>query len=96
MRQFILVVTVLGSLVSLMATAAEVEQLPPTAWNTFVFNAQDERIEEKGDDEKVQEDGATEQVEEESEEEITLERLFPEKSYFGPSARSMAFSTDGK
>ena len=32
----------------------------------------------------------------EAEEEITLERLFPEKSFFGPSADSMTFSTDGK
>jgi dipeptidyl aminopeptidase/acylaminoacyl peptidase len=28
--------------------------------------------------------------------ELTLEELFPEKSFFGPSARSMAFSFDGK
>ena len=28
--------------------------------------------------------------------ELTLEKLFPEKSFFGPSARSMAFSFDGK
>ena len=28
--------------------------------------------------------------------ELTLEKLFPEKSFFGPSARSMEFSFDGK
>lgn len=28
--------------------------------------------------------------------ELTLEKLFPEKSFFGPSARSTAFSFDGK
>jgi len=28
--------------------------------------------------------------------ELTLEKLFPEKSFFGPSAQSMAFSFDGK
>ncbi len=27
---------------------------------------------------------------------LTLERLFPEKSVFGPTARSMAFSSDGR
>jgi len=27
---------------------------------------------------------------------LTLEKLFPEKSFFGPSARSMEFSFDGK
>ena len=29
-------------------------------------------------------------------EELTLDRIFPEKSFFGPSARSMAFSHDGR
>ncbi len=29
-------------------------------------------------------------------EKLTLERIFPEKSFFGPSARSMAFSRDGR
>lgn len=29
-------------------------------------------------------------------EQLTLERIFPEKSFFGPSARSMAFSHDGR
>ncbi|MBL9121964.1 MAG: S9 family peptidase [Phycisphaerae bacterium] len=29
-------------------------------------------------------------------EKLTLERLFPEKSFFGPGARSMAFSRDGR
>ena len=28
--------------------------------------------------------------------ELTLENIFPEKSFFGPSARSMEFSFDGK
>ena len=28
--------------------------------------------------------------------ELTLEKLFPEKSFFGPSAKSTAFSFDGK
>ncbi len=35
-------------------------------------------------------------AEEGQEEGLTLERLFPEKSVFGPSARSMAFSSDGR
>lgn len=30
------------------------------------------------------------------EEKLTLERLYPEKSFFGPSARSAAFSRDGR
>jgi hypothetical protein len=30
------------------------------------------------------------------EREITLERLFPEKSFFGPSASTTAFSADGR
>jgi dipeptidyl aminopeptidase/acylaminoacyl peptidase len=29
-------------------------------------------------------------------EKLTLERIFPEKSFFGPSARSMSFSRDGR
>jgi len=29
-------------------------------------------------------------------EQLTLERIFPEKSFFGPSARSMSFSHDGR
>ena len=32
---------------------------------------------------------------EKKDDEITLERLFPEKSFFGPRASSMAFSADG-
>lgn len=31
-----------------------------------------------------------------ADEKLTLERLFPEKSYFGPSARSTSFSHDGR
>ena len=31
-----------------------------------------------------------------ADEKLTLERLFPDKSYFGPSARSTAFSRDGR
>ncbi len=31
-----------------------------------------------------------------ADEKLTLERLYPEKSFFGPSARSMAFSRDGR
>ncbi|MBK7406352.1 MAG: prolyl oligopeptidase family serine peptidase [Phycisphaerales bacterium] len=31
-----------------------------------------------------------------ADEKLTLERLFPDKSYFGPSARSTAFSADGR
>ena len=31
-----------------------------------------------------------------SDDELTLENLFPKKSMFGPSARSMAFSSDGR
>lgn len=37
-----------------------------------------------------------EQKEKEKEKELTLERLFPEKGLFGPSARRTAFSHDGK
>ena len=32
----------------------------------------------------------------ETKDELSLEKLFPKKSFFGPSARSMAFSFDGK
>ena len=32
----------------------------------------------------------------ETKDDLTLEKLFPEKSFFGPSARSMEFSFDGK
>lgn len=32
----------------------------------------------------------------ESREKLTLDRIFPEKSYFGPGARSMSFSHDGR
>lgn len=31
-----------------------------------------------------------------NDEKLTLERLYPEKSFFGPSARNMAFSRDGR
>jgi len=34
--------------------------------------------------------------EDETKQELTLEKLFPEKSFFGPSARSTAFSFDSK
>jgi dienelactone hydrolase len=36
------------------------------------------------------------QQEQEQDEGLTLERIFPEKSFFGPSARSASFSFDGK
>ena len=34
--------------------------------------------------------------EDDSKQELTLEKLFPEKSFFGPSAGSTAFSSDSK
>ncbi|MHC4989355.1 MAG: alpha/beta hydrolase family protein [Planctomycetota bacterium] len=37
----------------------------------------------------------TEKQDEKADDELTLERLFPEKGLFGPSARSMSFSHDG-
>ncbi len=57
-----------------------------------VIIAQDEQDTEGAD--QTTEDAAEEADEEE--EELTLERLFPEKSIFGPSARGAAFSTDGR
>ncbi|MCL4222505.1 MAG: prolyl oligopeptidase family serine peptidase [Phycisphaerales bacterium] len=39
---------------------------------------------------------ASDGEEKEEGEKLTLERLFPEKSYFGPSARSTSFSHDGR
>lgn len=41
-------------------------------------------------------DKALKEKEKGAKDELTLEKLFPEKSFFGPSARSMAFSFDGK
>jgi dipeptidyl-peptidase-4 len=59
--------------------------------------------EEKTDtteDEKQSEDAEAEKTDAEEgaeqEEEITLERFFPEKSFWGPSARSLSFSPDGR
>lgn len=57
----------------------------------MVARAQDKNEQNQADTDEDK----TEQSEEE-EEELTLERLFPEKGLFGPSARSMAFSQDGK
>ena len=54
---------------------------------TFVI-AQDDK-EQKQDSKNI---AKTEQ----KEKELTLERLFPKKGIFGPSARSTAFSNDGK
>jgi dipeptidyl-peptidase 4 len=64
------------------------------------------RPEEEEEVQQVQEDVQTEETEaqdaeeatdeEEEEIELTLERLYPEKSVFGPSARSTAFSHDGR
>jgi len=56
--------------------------------------AQDDK-DQKQDSEKATQ---TKQKEKEKgkEKELTLERLFPEKGLFGPSARSTAFSHDGK
>lgn len=39
---------------------------------------------------------ATKEETKDADEKLTLERLFPEKSYFGPSARSTSFSHDGR
>ena len=41
-------------------------------------------------------DKASKEKEKGAKDELTLEKLFPEKSFFGPSAGSMAFSFDGK
>lgn len=45
---------------------------------------------DEGEEDKKQEKKSDEQ------EKLTLERIFPEKSNFGPSARSMSFSHDGR
>ena len=58
---------------------------------TFAI-AQDDK-DKKQDSEKATQ---TEQKDKDKENELTLERLFPKKSLFGPSARSTAFSHDGK
>ena len=39
---------------------------------------------------------AQNEPEESKDSELTLEKLFPEKSFFGPSARSTGFSHDGR
>ncbi len=55
------------------------------------------------DDDRQAEDVKAEDAKDETKDEakdadekLTLERLFPEKSYFGPSARSTSFSRDGR
>ncbi|MFG0251569.1 MAG: prolyl oligopeptidase family serine peptidase, partial [Phycisphaerales bacterium JB038] len=57
-----------------------------------------EQVQEEIEVEETEADDAEEEAEEEEEEEIelTLERLYPEKSPFGPSARGTAFSHDGR
>lgn len=55
---------------------------------------QDEHQDEHQDQ---HDDGAaSDQKASETREKLTLERIFPEKSYFGPGARSMSFSHDGR
>lgn len=51
------------------------------------------------DDDRQAEDAKADVAKDEkqdADEKLTLERLFPEKSYFGPSARSTSFSYDGR
>ncbi|MEE8154320.1 MAG: prolyl oligopeptidase family serine peptidase [Phycisphaerales bacterium] len=54
-----------------------------------VAQDKDEKRKATGDQDKTQQS-------EQNEEALTLKRLFPEKSLFGPSARGMAFSHDGR
>ena len=53
-------------------------------------------MQEKDDQQQTTDDEDKTQQSDDKEEELTLKQLFPEKSLFGPSARSMAFSEDGK
>jgi len=66
------------------------------AWNLAGFRpAAPVFVPEQDQDEK-QDEAESEEKEEEKGKELTLERLFPEKSFFGPSASDMAFSHDGR
>ena len=53
-------------------------------------------MQEKDDQQQTTDDDDKTQQSQDKEEELTLKQLFPEKSLFGPSARGMAFSEDGK
>lgn len=57
------------------------------------LNKQLKKATDSDEDEDIDKD---EDKSENKEKELTLERLFPEKSFFGPSAYSTAFSNDGK
>lgn len=108
MRQIMLAIMVLVSMLSLLVGAGGQQQQAAqraravrSAWYGHDEKVRDEErdhndvLEKKEVDDEA-EVNKKENEENEEEEEITLERLFPEKSFFGPSARSMAFSTDGK
>ncbi|HEB60928.1 MAG TPA: S9 family peptidase, partial [Phycisphaeraceae bacterium] len=82
--RFILWITTLSGLLALAPV------LPVRA---ATDDSLDEKTTEKQDQQK---DKKEEKEEKETAEELTLERLFPEKSFFGPSARATAFSHDGR
>ena len=74
------------------APAHPLAAVEPAAWQAAAPQDAD-------DDATKQEDATKDESAEQdkkSDEKLTLERLFPEKSYWGPSARSMAFSRDGR
>jgi len=91
MRRFIL----LAFVVTLVSVPAQAFEQLVSLSNGISIPSIDVVIQDQeqqgADPDKEQEN----QVDEE-EEEITLERLFPEKSYFGTSARSISFSHDGR
>jgi dipeptidyl-peptidase-4 len=62
---------------------------------TFALAADEKQDTKKNVDDQAAAEQADEAAEEE-EEELTLEYLFPEKSYWGTTARSTAFSADGR
>ncbi len=85
-----MVLLVFGMLIAHDASALAGAMLDePRAQNDGA--AANDESEGDGEDESEDEDGGGSE-----DEKLTLERIFPEKSNFGPTARSMSFSHDGR
>ncbi len=96
MRHLLLITLAL----SLLAHSHSIACLPFAAEASQVWveaaDSQDEQIDTDSDEESDTDAEKDADAEQEEEIELTLERLFPEKSVFGPSAHSTAFSHDGR